>query len=331
MSIARTSLSALGCSLLALSGEATAQTLNFGTPCAGAAGPTPQITVPTIPHSGQDFVIRVVGPANTAGLLFIGLSDTTSAFGALPLDLGFLGLTGCSLLVSTNLTIDFVTDQFGIFRATGIGPPAGVTAFAQAYVADIDVGLGILGGLTDGIAITGAGTPAPGDVIITEVMQNPASVLDVDGEWFEIHNLSKEAINVENWRIIDNGGVLHTIDVGGQGLIIQPGSFLVSCRNGTLAENGGVDADYVHGDDITIGNATDFLTLMDYTGAAIDTVAWDNGATFPDPTGASMSLDPASFDPLANDNGGNWCEGSTIFFVGNPDLGSPGTGNPSCP
>jgi len=57
-------------------------------------------------------------------------------------------------------------------------------------------------------------------------------------------------------------------------------------------------------------------------------VGYDDGATFPDPDGASMSLDPGSYDAGDNDLGGNWCEGASDYNMG--DLGTPGAANDPC-
>ncbi len=58
----------------------------------------------------------------------------------------------------------------------------------------------------------------------------------------------------------------------------------------TRRANGGAPVDYVTGADIEFHNNFDELILIDTAGIRIDRVAWDDGRTFPDPTGASMSL-----------------------------------------
>jgi hypothetical protein len=35
-----------------------------------------------------------------------------------------------------------------------------------------------------------------GDIVITEVMQNPSAVADNVGEWFEVHNISGQTVNL---------------------------------------------------------------------------------------------------------------------------------------
>lgn len=56
---------------------------------------------------------------------------------------------------------------------------------------------------------------------------------------------------------------------------------------------------------------------------------FDSGATFPDPTDASLSLDPAAIDPILNDDGANWCTATTTY--GSGDEGTPGAANDTCP
>ena len=160
------------------------------------------------------------------------------------------------------------------------------------------------------------------DFVINEIMQNPAAVSDSAGEWFEVHNTTDADIDINGWTILDNDSDLHVIDNGGP-LLVPAGGFLVLGINADFATNGGVDVAYQYSN-VFLGNSSDELVMLDTGGSEIDRVEWDNGATFPDPTGASMSLlDPA----LDNNVGANWCESVTPFGAG--DLGTPGDEN-SC-
>jgi hypothetical protein len=91
--------------------------------------------------------------------------------------------------------------------------------------------------------------------------------------------------------------------------------------------NGGVPGDYAFGSAISLGNTSDVLSL-EFGATVFDTVAWDGGITFPNPTGASMALDRTSTDAVLNDDGTRWCEGTDPYGLG--DLGTPGTLNRSC-
>ena len=160
----------------------------------------------------------------------------------------------------------------------------------------------------------------PPEIVITEIIQNPAAVSDTNGEWFEVFNPTASAININGWTIKDDGSDSHMINNGGP-LLVPAGGFLVLARNANAATNGGVTVDYQYSG-IFLGNGTDELVLLDLNLAEVDRVNWDNGATFPDPTGASMSLIGASFD---NNVGANWCTATTPF--GDGDLGTPGAFN----
>ncbi len=82
-------------------------------------------------------------------------------------------------------------------------------------------------------------TARPGDVVINEIMQNPAAVLDSAGEWFELFNASAAAIDLNGWTIRDDGSDSHRIQNGGP-LWLPAGGYLVLGNNATFATNGGV-------------------------------------------------------------------------------------------
>jgi len=159
-----------------------------------------------------------------------------------------------------------------------------------------------------------------GDVVVNEIIQNPNAVFDSAGEWFELANTTASPIDIDGWTIADNDSDSHVIANGGP-LLIPANGYLVLGNNDDTATNGGVTVDYEY-TGIALANGGDELVLLDDVLAEIDRVEWDNGATFPDPTGASMALN----DP-ANDNnvGANWCTASTPY--GDGDFGTPGAAN----
>ncbi len=167
--------------------------------------------------------------------------------------------------------------------------------------------------------------PGTGEVLVTEIMQNPNALLDSDGEWFEVHNPSDAATYQLGSCTIEGSDSDNGFTIEGD-LEIEPGGYLVFSVQSDADQ--GFTADYQWPTaDFNLSNSADTVTL-DCDGMVVDTVAYDNGATFPDPTGASMSLDPASTDAAANDIGGNWCEGQSSY---NGDLGTPGAANEACP
>ncbi len=154
-----------------------------------------------------------------------------------------------------------------------------------------------------------------GDIIITEIMANPAAVPDADGEWFEIHNTTSSAMDLSGWTISDAGADTHTIG----SLIIPAGGFAVLGRNAVVAINGGVVLDYVFSG-FVLGNTSDEIILKDNLGATIDQVAYASI-----PLGASLELNAGSYDAASNDNAANWSTATLPY--GSGDLGTPGTGH----
>lgn len=156
-------------------------------------------------------------------------------------------------------------------------------------------------------------------LVISEIMQNPNAVSDVNGDWFEIHNPNGTAVDMSGWTIKDDGADSHVVSGS---LVIPAGGYVVVARNGDMERNGGAPANYVVGGEILFHNNFDELILIDPGGVRIDRVRWDDGRTFPDPTGASMALRNLTAD---NASGANWCRSTTPFGAG--DLGTPSATN----
>ncbi|MEO6571997.1 MAG: lamin tail domain-containing protein, partial [Ilumatobacteraceae bacterium] len=157
----------------------------------------------------------------------------------------------------------------------------------------------------------GSATP----LVISEVMQNPQRSSDDTGEFFEVHNPGTTAIDMAGWTVKDDDDDRFTI---ASSTVVPAGGYAVLGTSGT--DNGRAPLDYVYGDAMRLFNDTDELVIADTAGILVDRVAWDDGQTFPDPDGASMSL----LDPAAdNAVGSNWCTSTTPWAGG--DLGTPGS------
>ena len=160
----------------------------------------------------------------------------------------------------------------------------------------------------------------PGDLVINEIMQNPAAVSDGNGEWFEVFNNTAGPVDLIGLTIRDDGSNTHTIT---SSVVVAVGDFAVLARNSTFATNGGVTVDYQYSS-FFLGNSDDEV-IIEEGGVEIDRVEYDGGPSFPDPTGAAMALDVTTND---NNDGSNWCTASTPY--GDGDLGTPGAAN-DCP
>ncbi|MDX1416087.1 MAG: lamin tail domain-containing protein, partial [Candidatus Promineifilaceae bacterium] len=199
-----------------------------------------------------------------------------------------------------------------------ISPALDNNVGANWCTASTSFGAGDFG--TPGGANDCPGSVQPGVVIVNEIMNNPSAVGDNEGEWFEVYNTTTGDIDLNGWTIADNDGDSHLIANNGP-LNVPAGGFLVLGRNADSATNGGVSVDYEYSG-INLANGDDEVVLFDSTLNEVNRVEYDGGPAFPDPNGASMSLEDPALD---NSVGANWCEAVTPF--GDGDLGTPGSEN----
>ena len=156
-------------------------------------------------------------------------------------------------------------------------------------------------------------------IIITEIMKDPAVVSDENGEWFEIYNTSGSSVDINGWFILDGVDDFHTINNGGA-LNVPAGGFLVLGSNIDFGTNDGVNVDYEYNySEFSLNSADDDIVLFDGF-SVIDIVEYDDGVTFPDPTGASMILTNFTFD---NNVGTSWSVSTEAYSPNN--FGTPGS------
>ena len=159
-----------------------------------------------------------------------------------------------------------------------------------------------------------------GDIIITEIMQNPAYLYDSDGEWFEVYNAGASAVDMNGWTIKDAGTNVHVIDNGGP-LVINPGEYKVFALNAASMTAEGVSVFYEYVG-ITLANGDDEIILLDGTMTEIDNIAYDGGPIWPDPNGRSMQYGGVG----ERTDGANWGDTGPVFGTGY-DRGTPGAVN----
>ncbi len=168
---------------------------------------------------------------------------------------------------------------------------------------------------------------SPGDIIITEFLNDAGAVSDTVGEWFEIYNNTGSAIDLNGWTLKDDGSDSVTFS---ESIIVPSMTYFVLGRGADdPLTNGGVDLDYSYGDGVfTLGNGTDEIILLSPTMVEIDRIVYGSGASFPDDgPGISISLNPTDLTGNNND-GANWC--GSISSFGDGDLGTPGAVNDAC-
>jgi hypothetical protein len=160
--------------------------------------------------------------------------------------------------------------------------------------------------------------PAPGDVLITEVMADPAALGDTAGEWFELYNATSAPVELGGLVIRDEGGDRHVI---AGSVIVEPRTFAVLVR----ATGATSSWRYVYGGSMSLGNDDDELILATPSDVVISRVAWPAGFVT---RGASASLDPGAFTASGAADLDNWCDSTSAYFTG--DRGTPGESNDPC-
>ncbi len=161
-----------------------------------------------------------------------------------------------------------------------------------------------------------AATINPGDLVVSELMANPAAVADSRGEWLELYNTSQTGLDLNGLVLRDNGSNLHTISAAGP-LVIDPGAYFVLGRSGDSSTNGGYLADYVYSN-FSLSNSGDDIVL-EWDGQTVFSLAYGSENGFGQ-AGTSMALQQLSAAIGASDY-----LASTATY-GDGDLGTPGTG-----
>jgi hypothetical protein len=119
----------------------------YGAGCAGTAG------IPSLgalgcnpPFIKETFTIELTNvPASSTPILVFGLSNTRWGGATLPMDLSFMGFTGCSLLASLNFTLPMtVTGSVArvVAPLSNDNRLVGFTFFNQAFVPDASANSG---------------------------------------------------------------------------------------------------------------------------------------------------------------------------------------------
>lgn len=163
-----------------------------------------------------------------------------------------------------------------------------------------------------------------GVLMVTEIMQNPSSVADANGEWFEVFNPTQSPINMQGWYIKDNDS--DSIKVLSS-LIVPAKGFTVLGCNSNSSTNGNYTCDYQYVyNDFQLANGADEIVLYNSSEEEIDRVEYDGGSNWPDPSGSSMIYTGSTSDD--NNDYTNWSTATEreLSFSGTTgDEGSPGS------
>jgi len=205
--------------------------------------------------------------------------------------------------------------------------------------ADVGTQVGPLGCNSDcsydtSACFDGGQLPGAGDMVITEVMVQPVTTPESDGEWFEVFNQSGTPLDLGGCWLSDDGADRHVIASSVE--IPSMGRALLAVDGASPA--GGAPTDYLYpAADLGFDNASDTLRIEcpSSTGSEIvDEISWDDGATFPDTAAFAMQLDPDRRTSTDNDDGLLWCnaviDGGAGSYDGGTHYGTPGAPNSQC-
>ena len=226
----------------------------------------------------------------------------------------------------TEVTFAAVTGSTYYIVVDGYGGDAG------GYT--IDVTCGAVGDDDDSVGddddSTSASTASPGDIVITEIMNNVDGT-DDDKEWFEVFNTTGSDIDMDGWTIADLDGTNPDTHVISGTALVPAGGYFVFGNSTDTSLNAGASVDYAYGADISLANGADELVLTAGGGTVVDEVLYDDATGWPDQSAFSKSLDPAASTNTDNDVVANWCDASPNFPWGSePNYGTPGAANPAC-
>jgi len=161
-----------------------------------------------------------------------------------------------------------------------------------------------------------------GDLMVTEIMQNPNSVGDAEGEWFEIFNPNSSPVDMNGWYVKDND--YDSIKILSS-LVVPANGFVTLGINASTGANGNYICDYEYSN-FFLANGADEVVLFNSNEEEVDRVEYDGGANWPDPNGASMIFTGSKTDD--NNNYQYW-DVATLrepSYAGTlTDVGSPGT------
>ena len=112
-------------------------------------------------------------------------------------------------------------------------------------------------------------------VVFSAILYDSDAVYDADGEWIELYNPGSAAVDIGDWRILDNARTF-TIP---SGTVIGAQSYLVIANNQSEFSQKYGCLPSVSGLTLGLNNDGDYLTLKNSSGTVIDRVAWEDGGS----------------------------------------------------
>jgi hypothetical protein len=180
-------------------------------------------------------------------------------------------------------------------------------------------------GAYDTSACSMGAVPTAGQVVITEIMPDPATVSDMTGEWFELQNTSAGPVELRGCVFVDNVTPTPNTFTVDSNVLIPAGGIVTFARSATP----GFTPTFVYAGTWALANADDEIRFS-CGGTLIDSVLYSTPGAWGFASGRSTSLAPGSTNATANDTATNWCRGAGTYEATGPNLGTPGAANPVC-
>lgn len=176
--------------------------------------------------------------------------------------------------------------------------------------------------------------PIAGDLVITEWMPNPSTIVGGDGEFFEV--LAKSAVDLNGVSVQVGTSAIKTLS-SPNCLAVPAGSYLVYAKNSTPTLNGNLPmpTDVFTG---ALTNSGQTIRVLLPDAGLSDAITYGATGSAAWPQGASMQVKPGFENPADNDLAGNLCVTDAGIRYGVPaadggltgDRGTPGLPN-ICP
>lgn len=161
-----------------------------------------------------------------------------------------------------------------------------------------------------------------GDLVISEVMVNPATCSDAYGEWLEVWNASGSPVDLYGIVLKDLDGYSGAVS---SSYVLAAGDRAVLGKGSASTWCGTFVPDAFYGTRPALDNTGDRVGLYSPAGLTIDlTPTWtSSNAT----SGIAWSLDEARLDASDNDASSHWCNATNSLGA---EKGTPGSANGTC-
>jgi hypothetical protein len=164
------------------------------------------------------------------------------------------------------------------------------------------------------------------NLVINEVLANPGgTILDANGEWFELYNAGSLPVDLQNLVIADSAASgrrpYHLIS---SSVVVPAGGYAVLGNTTNTTNNGGVPVDYAYGAALQLANSLDAVKIARVVGT--DTLTLDR-TQYSSPgvsaqNGISRELTNPALDN-SNMDGSNWADALVTAVYGPGGRGTP--------